>query len=129
MSDLDPSNKGQPKMKDSTKKAIKTQFKAPELKVNWIRELIFLVPILIFCYQWLFSEPGDASVMSGVWTGIAIAALTLWAAHVLKGLLIPDFSLVDLYNTAKSDPLASAITICAIFYLLGKIMDLVGTFN
>ena len=99
----------------------KKRFKKPEVAFVWWKEILFFIPAIIFVYLWLGT---DHSAFSGLITSLAITTLAVYFGHVIKGLIIPEFSLLTLYHKAKQEPLSASITICAVLYFLTELIKM-----
>jgi len=99
----------------------KKKFKKPEVRFVWWKELMLLPPVVIFVWLYLGSDPAS---FNGLITSLAITTLAVYFGHVIKGLIIPEFSLLQLYHKAREEALASAIVIAAVLYFLVQIIQL-----
>jgi hypothetical protein len=105
--------------KRSFLETLKSQFRLPEIQINWWKELIFAVPVIALVWVALHN---DAPAFAGLLNGVAVSVGSFWVAHVVRKLFIPEFSITRLYLKAAEDPLASAVTLFGIFYITGIIV-------
>jgi type IV secretory pathway TrbD component len=100
-------------------------FQKPEIKVNWTKELINFIPVFVIVGLFLYGGGNDSfAQFSGLLTSVAISVLAVWFAHFLRGIFFPDMSLLELYNVAKTEPIAAAIVFASIIFILAKLMDM-----
>lgn len=97
------------------------KFKKPEVRFVWWKEVIFLIPVVIFVYLYLGSE---GAAFHGLITSLAITTLAVYFGHVIKGLMLPEFSLLQLYHKAREEALPSAIVIFSVLYFLIEIIKM-----
>lgn len=101
-------------------KFLKTLFRLPELKFNWWKEVLFAIPVALLVYFYLWD---DKAIMSGIMVAFTISILGIWWAHIIRKIMIPEFSITLLYKKSLENALASAITLLAVFYLLSVIIQ------
>lgn len=105
------SNKGHP------------QFRKPTFMVNWIKEIIFLVPVALF----VFLALGDQlDIIPAVQSGIAVGLMSVYVAHIVRKVMFPEMSITKLYNKALESGTGAAIVFAS---LIGFVLAIANLLN
>lgn len=81
-------------------------FRKPTFMVNWIKELVFLVPVVGFV---IFALYDQLDIIPAVQSGIAVGLMSVYVAHIVRKVMFPEMSITKLYNKALESGIGAAI--------------------
>lgn len=99
------------------------QFRKPTFMVNWIKELIFLLPVVAFV---MYGLKDQLDIIPAVQSGIAVGLMAVYVAHIVRKIMFPEMSITRLYNKALESGVGSAIVFAT---LVGFVIFIANLLN
>lgn len=89
----------------------KKYFQMPDIMVNWVKELILGIPLVLIVYLALQSQ---LDIIPSVFTTIAVGLMTIYMAHIVRKLMFTEMSITKLYKKALETSVGASIAFASL---------------